>query len=66
MVIGVMPFSGDTEDEIIEQILKKKLKFKNTKPISDQFKDLVQKMLTKDPEKRITMFEIQNHSWMEM
>jgi hypothetical protein len=23
-------------------------------------------MLTKDPEKRITMFEIQNHSWMEM
>lgn len=66
MVIGVMPFWGDTEDEVVEQILKKKLKFKNTKPISSQLKDLITKMLTKDPEKRITMYELQNHPWMEM
>jgi serine/threonine protein kinase len=66
MVIGVMPFSGETEDEIVDQILKKKLKFKNEKPISSQLKDLITKMLTKDPEKRITMFELQNHPWMDM
>lgn len=29
-------------------------------------KDLITKMLTKDPEKRITMYELQNHPWMEM
>jgi len=66
MVIGELPFDGQTEDEIIESILKKKLKFKNTKPISNELKDLLSKILTKDPDKRISMFEMQNHPWMEM
>ena len=39
MVIGKMPFSGETDEDIEEQILKKKLQFKNEKPISNQFKD---------------------------
>lgn len=66
MVIGELPFNGETEEEIVEQILKKKLKFKNTKPISKEIRDLISKILTKDPEKRITMFDLQNHPWMEM
>jgi serine/threonine protein kinase len=66
MVLGELPFNGDSEDEIVEEILKKKLKFNNTKPISSEIQDLLHKVLTKDAEKRITMFEIQNHAWMEM
>lgn len=46
--------------------MKKKLKFKNEKPISKEFRDLIEKMLTKDPEKRITMYDLQSHPWMEM
>lgn len=66
MVIGELPFLGETEDEIVEQILKRKLKFKNTKPISGELKDFLNKMMTKDPEKRITMYELQTHPWMEI
>ena len=51
MILGVMPFTGDTEDEIENAIMKKKLKFKNDKIISKELKDLIEKMLTKDPEK---------------
>lgn len=51
MILGVMPFTGDTEDEIENTIMKKKLKFKNDKIISKELKDLIEKMLTKDPEK---------------
>lgn len=66
MVLGTMPFTGDTEDEIENAILKKKLKFKEDKVISKELKDLLGKILTKDPEKRISMFDLQNHPWMEM
>lgn len=41
MVIGVMPFTGKTEEELYNSILKKKLKFKNEKPISKEFRDLI-------------------------
>jgi serine/threonine protein kinase len=66
MVIGVMPFTGSTEEELYNSILKKKLKFKNEKPISKEFKDLILQILTKDPEARINMFDLQNHQWNEM
>jgi serine/threonine protein kinase len=66
MVIGELPFDGETEEEIEDQIVKKKLKFKNTKPISNEIKDLLSLMLTKDPTKRITMFELQSHPWMDL
>lgn len=66
MVLGVMPFNGETEDDIANAILKKKVKFETEKPLSKEFKDLIDKILTKDPEKRISMFDLQNHPWMEM
>ena len=39
MVIGELPFDGNSEEEIEEQIVSKKLKFKNTKIISLEFQD---------------------------
>lgn len=66
MIMGELPFNGDSEDEIVEQILKKKLKFQASTPVSSELKDLLNKMLAKDPEKRISMFDIQNSQWMEM
>lgn len=66
MVLGTMPFSGETEDEIAHAIMKKKVTFKTEKVTSKEFRDLVQKILTKDPEERINMYDLQNHPWMEM
>ena len=66
MVLAVMPFSGETEDIVITGILKKKLKFKTEKAVSKEFKDLMNKILTKEPDQRINMFDLQNHPWMEM
>ena len=66
MVIGKMPFTGESEDEIINQVVKRKLKFKNEKPISKEIRDLITKILTKDPEKRINMYDLQSHPWMEI
>jgi serine/threonine protein kinase len=66
MVLSVMPFSGETEDQVITGIVKKKLKFKTEKAVSKEFKDLMNKILTKEPEQRISMFDLQNHPWMEM
>lgn len=66
MVLGTMPFSGETEDDIINGILKKKVKFNTEKPLSKEFKDIILKLLTKDPEQRITLFDLQSHPWMEI
>lgn len=66
MVIGKMAFTGATENETIAAIVKKKLKFQNDKPISKELKDLINKILTKNPENRISMYDIQSHPWMEM
>lgn len=66
MVIGKLPFSGENEDEIINAIVKKKLKFGQEKPLSKEFRDLLTQILEKDPEKRISMFDLQAHPWMEM
>ena len=51
MVFGDMPFQGETEDDIVDAIVKKKLKFKKEKPISKELKDLLEKILAKDHEK---------------
>ncbi|CAI2368944.1 unnamed protein product [Moneuplotes crassus] len=66
MIYGKLPFYGDTEDEIINCIIKKKPSFKDKKTISKELKDLLIKVLNKDSDKRLSMFDLQNHKWMEM
>jgi serine/threonine protein kinase len=66
MVLGVMPFTGETEDQIVNAILKKKLRFNSEKAVSKEFKDLIDKILTKEPENRISMYDLQNHPWIEI
>ena len=58
MVLSVMPFSGETEDQVITGIVKKKLKFKTEKAVSKEFKDLMNKIHTKEPEQRVNMFDL--------
>ena len=64
LVHSYSPFcSGDLDiKKIGNNIIKNKLKFKGG--LSDEYKDLVKKILIKDSEKRIKIEEIYQHSFM--
>ncbi|XP_023771817.2 calcium-dependent protein kinase 1-like [Lactuca sativa] len=56
LLCGVPPFWGESENEIFEEILRCKLDFSSDPwpSISESAKDLVTKMLIKDPKRQIT------------
>ncbi|KAL8167007.1 hypothetical protein V2J09_008506 [Rumex salicifolius] len=66
LLSGIPPFWAETESGIFKQILRGKLDFK-TDPwpsISDSAKDLICKMLEKDPKRRFTAYQVLCHSWI--
>ncbi|KAI4985361.1 hypothetical protein ZWY2020_017991 [Hordeum vulgare] len=66
LLSGVPPFWDESEQGIFEQVLKGELDF-TTEPwpsISDSAKDLVRKMLIRDPKKRLTAHEALCHPWV--
>lgn len=65
---GYPPFEGDNNKEIFKNVLKQELIFDpaDWKTVSDEAKDLVTKMLAKDPEKRITADECSKHPWFKI
>ncbi|GMP47784.1 hypothetical protein CsSME_00015367 [Camellia sinensis var. sinensis] len=66
LLSGVPPFWAETDAGIFKQILKGKLDFKSDPwpQISDSAKDLIQKMLCRDPRTRITAHEVLCHPWI--
>lgn len=66
LLSGVPPFWDESEQGIFEQVLKGDLDF-SSEPwpsISNSAKDLVRKMLNRDPEKRLTAHEALCHPWV--
>ena len=59
MLCGYLPFEDKDNDVLFEKILECKLVF--PKYISKNAKDLMQKILVTNPDKRITIPEIKNH-----
>ncbi|XP_052174614.1 calcium-dependent protein kinase 20-like [Diospyros lotus] len=68
LLSGVPPFWDETEQGIFEQVLKGELDFVSEPwpSISDSAKDLVRKMLLRDPKKRITAHEVLCHPWVQV
>ncbi|KAL9325489.1 hypothetical protein ACSQ67_006134 [Phaseolus vulgaris] len=66
LLSGVPPFWAETEKGIFNAILEGELDFVSEPwpSISDSAKDLVRKMLTQDPKKRITSAQVLEHPWM--
>ncbi|KAJ7969696.1 putative Calcium-dependent protein kinase [Quillaja saponaria] len=66
LLSGVPPFWAETESGIFKQILKGKLDFKSDPwpSISESAKDLIEKMLQRDPKKRISAHEVLCHPWI--
>ncbi|KAK9689204.1 hypothetical protein RND81_09G043200 [Saponaria officinalis] len=66
LLSGVPPFWAETEKGIFDAILQGHVDFES-KPwpsISNGAKDLVRKMLTSDPKKRISAAQVLEHPWL--
>ncbi|KAJ0550604.1 putative protein kinase CAMK-CDPK family [Helianthus annuus] len=68
LLSGVPPFWAETEEGIFEQVLHGDLDFSSDPwpSISDGAKDLVRKMLVRDPKKRLTAHEVLCHPWVQV
>lgn len=61
-----MPFPGDSNKEIIENVVKGEYHF-NHEPflsVSQSAKDLIKKLLVKDIDKRYSASDAFNHPWI--
>ncbi|XP_054809083.1 calcium-dependent protein kinase 26-like [Prosopis cineraria] len=68
LLCGVPPFWAETEEDIFDEVLRGKLDFSSDPwpKISESAKDLVRKMLNRDPRKRITAHEVLCHPWIRI
>jgi calcium-dependent protein kinase len=68
LLCGVPPFWAETDMDIFRQIMHGELDFSSDPwpNISESAKDLVQKMLVRDPKKRITPREALCHPWLSV
>ncbi|KAL5721630.1 non-specific serine/threonine protein kinase [Ranunculus cassubicifolius] len=66
LLSGTPPFWAETKDEIFECIIRREIDFESEPwpSISNSAKDLVKKMLIKDPKRRITTKQILEHPWI--
>ncbi|KAI3431988.1 uncharacterized protein J3R85_007646 [Psidium guajava] len=66
LLCGVPPFWAETDQDILKAILEGSLDLESAPwpSISDLAKDLIRKMLTRDPKKRITAAEALDHPWL--
>ncbi|KAJ3240350.1 hypothetical protein HDU81_004018 [Chytriomyces hyalinus] len=64
LIFGRVPFVAETEFELFHVICKAPLVFPSDPIIDDQLKDLLVKMLDKNPETRIRIPEIKAHGWV--
>ncbi|KAL1803099.1 hypothetical protein ACET3Z_031746 [Daucus carota] len=67
LLCGVPPFWAESEHEIFNEILRGHVDFSSDPwpSISPQAKDLVKKMLTQDPVKRLTAVQVLSHPWIK-
>ena len=61
LLAGYLPFSGDNDNEVFRSILKGNIKYPHY--FSSGAKDVLSKLLIKDPEKRWSLRQIQCHAW---
>jgi serine/threonine protein kinase len=60
LLLGSVPFRSSNKDELKKMIIEQQIKFPPDCKLSIHCKDLLRKMLEKDPNKRITISEIMN------
>jgi calcium-dependent protein kinase len=65
LLCGYPPFNGETDKEIMEAVKKGEFDFPDEEwsVITDEGKDLIKKMLTYDPKKRLSASQVLAHPW---
>lgn len=69
MLFNQLPFDGKDKEDLINNIVKSKLHFplkETNKFLTEEVKDLISKMLDKNPQERISMIDILDHEWFKM
>ncbi|BAT96153.1 calcium-dependent protein kinase 1 [Vigna umbellata] len=68
LLSGVPPFWAENEQGIFEQVLSGDLDFSSDPwpNISESAKDLVRKMLARDPRRRLTAHQVLCHPWIQV
>uniref|UniRef100_A0A7N0TPN1 non-specific serine/threonine protein kinase n=1 Tax=Kalanchoe fedtschenkoi TaxID=63787 RepID=A0A7N0TPN1_KALFE len=68
LLSGVPPFWAESEQGIFEEVLHGKLDFSSDPwpSISESAKDLVRRMLVRDPKRRLTAYEVLCHPWIQV
>ncbi|KAL8509546.1 hypothetical protein ACS0TY_016679 [Phlomoides rotata] len=68
LLSGVPPFWGESEQEIFEEVLHGDIDFTSDPwpKISASAKDLVKKMLVRDPRTRLTAHQVLCHPWVQV
>lgn len=66
MVIGRPPWLADNEIVLAEKVQRDELKFpkESERTMEPHLKNLIQRMLTKDPSQRLTLHDCFNHDWI--
>ncbi|XP_019850913.1 PREDICTED: calcium/calmodulin-dependent protein kinase kinase 1-like [Amphimedon queenslandica] len=63
LVYGRVPFVGRSIPELHEKIISQEIKFPDDITVSEELKDLLIRLLNKEPSGRITIPEIRKHKW---
>ena len=69
MILGKHPLSLDQityESEVTEKFENEEIEIPEDAKITEELKDLLLKMLAKDPDERLTLDKIKNHPWLRM
>lgn len=68
LLVGQFPFQGDNTAEALKKIVQAPLKLSSKRwdRVSSHAKDLIRKLLNKDPNKRITADQALKHPWIQM
>ena len=64
MVCGDFPFNGEESRDLVREIVKKNVDVPDF--VSPLFKDLIYKILEKNPDNRLTIQQIKEHPWMHI
>ena len=64
MICGYLPFEDDDNNNLYEKICKGK--FTIPKHVSEDARDLLNKILVTNPQKRFTITQIKNHPWFHL
>ncbi|CAF1380910.1 unnamed protein product [Adineta steineri] len=65
LLSGMAPFDGDTDDEIIANVINKTIDFNLLPKISAECQEAVTLMLERDINKRISAAELLEHPWIK-